>query len=126
MALYGEDVKMKWFALLGLILFLGVAVAPSITADVKEQGILESAIKEDNQFEKLIGLIERITLKYTLKKEFECGCERNFPEEYNFPIICRLLYPVYIVSICLESRFHINLPYNGLIWIAWKLNCDWW
>ena len=27
---------MKWFALLGLLLFLGVAVAPSINADVKE------------------------------------------------------------------------------------------
>ena len=34
-----KSLSLKWFALLGLLLFLGVAVAPSINADVKQSSI---------------------------------------------------------------------------------------
>ena len=53
---------MKWFALIGFLLFFGVAVAPSINADVKKTSIAHStplfltrifnALKQDNEISK--------------------------------------------------------------------------
>jgi hypothetical protein len=69
--------NMKWFALLGLLLFLGVVIAPSINADVKEKEIIEPEVVE-KRFEKLVGLVEGIISYYertyeTLVDE-DCGC----------------------------------------------------
>jgi hypothetical protein len=47
------------FALLGLVLFLGVAVAPSINADVKEQIVIDSINDEDNQYRQVIELFKQ-------------------------------------------------------------------
>jgi hypothetical protein len=40
----------KWFALLGFILFLGVAVAPSVNAKIVEDGIKEEIIDNPSNF----------------------------------------------------------------------------
>ena len=118
---------MKWCALLGLILFLGVAVAPSINADVREQDVTEPIIVEDRQYQRLKELAFTIIDPYSTTTEIEdCGCEDDQLMEHDFPILCRLLYPLFIISLILEKRFHIYLPYSGMNWIGMNLNCVWW
>ncbi len=116
---------MKWFALFGMVLLLAITVLPSINAEIKEP--IPNELLEEKQFEKLLSLSEELISLYDRNKALaDCDCITIFTEEYTFPIICQLLYPLYIISTLLESILHINLPYNGMIWISWQLNCDWW
>lgn len=92
---------MKWFALLGMVLFFGVAVAPSINAGVKEQVIIESELVV-NKFENLLGLIEGIISYYErsdgpLPDEY-CGCDiAEF--EWRFPGLCTLILILLIPTV---------------------------
>ena len=127
---------MKWFALLGLVLFLGVAVAPSINADVREQEIVEPLIVVEEQFEKLIGLVEGIITYYERTygplPDEDCGCQDIV--EWHFPFICLLLYPPAYISayICIIFGliFGTYIPFilkvvNKLLDIGESLNCFW-
>ena len=94
---------MKWFALLGLLLFLGVAVAPSINANMKESEIIEPEAVE-KKFEKLVGLVEGIISYYERTYETsDCGCEEQEPTPWSFPVICLILYPLFALTHMLNA-----------------------
>jgi hypothetical protein len=118
---------LKWFALLGLVLFLGVAIAPNINANIKNYDVVESIIEKEQKYQRSRKLISTIIDYYKLTSEIQdCGCEDDVLLEHDFPILCRVLYPLFIISLILEKRFHIYLPYTGMNWIGTNLNCDWW
>ena len=118
---------MKWFALLGLLLFLGVAVAPSINADVKEP---EPVSIEEKQFENLVGLVKGIISYYerTYKDlpDEDCGCELDDTSIWPFPVICTVLFilnwPFFILFFLsrfqIEIRFFINIAQDFGCWWA--------
>ena len=134
--------NMKWFAILGLLLFFGVAVAPNITADVKEQDVEEVVIDEINDWEqRLIGLVEEIISSYErtygsiISPDEDCGCENEDTSGWNFPVLCLILYPIYcflwvIVAICILqfNYFPYFLGFLGTVIaiIASTINCFWW
>jgi hypothetical protein len=119
---------MKWFALLGLLLFLGIAVAPSINADVKEPDIVESELVEE-KFENLVGLVEGIISNYERTygplPDEDCGCELEETSLWPYPVICIVLFilnwPFFILFFL--SRFTFQwFPFG---YIAQDIGC-WW
>lgn len=126
---------MKWFALLGLLLFLGIAVAPSINADVNKPEIIEPEVVED-KFEKLIGLVEGIISYYERTYEplsdEDCECEEQEPTPWSYPIICTLLLFPYVILLPINLFFNIvtggAIPLFGniltkIVEITEALNC---
>jgi hypothetical protein len=121
--------KMKWFALLGMVLFLGVAVAPSINADVQEPDIVESELIEE-RFENLVGLVEGIISyverTYGPLPDEDCGCELEETNLWPFPIICTVIFilnwPFFILFFLsrfqIEIRFFINIAQDFGCWWA--------
>ena len=118
--------NMKWFALLGLLLFLGVAIAPSINADVKEQDIVEPELVEE-KFEKLVGLVEGVISYYERTYEAsDCGCELEEPTPWQYPVICTLLFILNFPTVILffMTMGAINLG-QIIVDFAEELDCRW-
>jgi len=129
---------MKWFALIGLILFLGVAVAPSINADMKEPDIGTISIDTINEIElqqqKLLKLAESYITYYErtygqLPKS-DCDCEEQETTEWTFYVLCALIYPIvlfafFLVAIQLILFRTIITGYLYVIMenLATELNC---
>ena len=91
---------MKWFALLGLVLFLGVAVAPSINADTKKHELVNNVVQEDFINLKLNkvfnGYIEYYDNIDPPLADDNCECEKESqPLRWGFPIFCTLLFPYF-------------------------------
>jgi hypothetical protein len=57
---------MKWFALLGLLLFLGVAVAPSINAGMVKESIKKKTTTVTQSLSQLKGRIEKVNFSSLL------------------------------------------------------------
>lgn len=111
---------MKWFALLGFLLFLGVAVAPSINAN----GALD---------EKLVGLVEGIISYY--EKNFgpipdkDCGCGIA-NTTWRYPVFCSFLFFLYfftgmLVAYDLDFAFLWVISAELMQYFGPRLNC-WW
>jgi len=93
-----------------ILLFLGVAFAPSINADVN---------KPDIDGSKLIDYLDRIPKR-------NCDCEKDNPRDWNFPGICTVLFPIFLIALILA----INYPYpmyfiEIMMYIGSIFNC-WW
>ncbi len=118
----------KRFALLGLVLFLGVAVAPSINADVKEQESIEPEVK-DRKYEKLVGLVEGIISYYeriiSEMPDEDCRCDiAEF--KWRFPGLCTLilitLIPIVYIWANSGNPFFEDFLFK-LINITFDLDC---
>lgn len=111
-----------------VILFLGVALAPSIHAKIQQETIDEiPTIIEENEF-----------IRNYIEKNFDedCDCEEQETTAWSFPIICGLLYPLAILS---WVMFYIPMLIFGPNWpgiigaffymtmknIGTTLNCNW-
>lgn len=123
-------IYLKWFALLGLLLFLGVAVAPSITADVREP---EPISIEEKEFEKLFGLVEGIV--YYIENNYgpipdkDCGCSIT-NSTWRYPVFCTFLFFLYfftgmLVALDLDFAFLMNISTEFMQYFGPRLNC-WW
>lgn len=116
---------MKWCALLGLLLFLGVAIVPSINADVKEPDIVEPELVE-KKFENLVGLAEGVISYYERTYETsDCGCEIKETIPWKYPVICTVLYGIFIFFMTLfVMGMRLDIVYK-LDNLGDKLNCYW-
>ena len=121
--------KIIVIAIIGL--FLGVAVAPSINADVKEQDVELKVNELKLQEQRLIELVEGIFAYYEQRYEAtptvdeDCRCEEQTTGLWPFPVICLLLYPLLIISFGLLRIFRISQPFITMVTIGAALNCFW-
>ena len=124
------------------ILFLGLAIQPSIATVQPEEHIrvepnvkdihlileilrfnnqvmqkgLTAVIKEDK---KLNRIAEEI-------KSLDCGCDDiSSTRLWSFPVICLLLFPLWFISFSFYWRLGILEFYNFMRYIGYKLNCPW-
>ena len=118
-------------------LFLGVAVAPSINADVKEPEIVEPELVEA-KFENLIVLVEGVISYYERTygpfPDEDCGCEEKGTTEWKFPFICFLLFTPYYYCFLITVVFGLNWGFyfpnilkllEKFLDIGDSLNCFW-
>ena len=96
----------KAAALVVISLFIGIAVAPSVTAYTQQDALdeLSTIIQEDE----------------------DCGCnEESSTLDWKYPVLCTLLYPVFILALYLYFIWDITFL-GEIIWaIGTTLNCFW-
>jgi parallel beta-helix repeat protein len=92
---------MKWFALLGLLLFLGLAVAPSINADVITNDIKKQKTTKNILFTEDDIALSRGFIDYkTLEKQ-------RYPQTITHKSI------INETSIIPHTPYHVTIPENG-------------
>jgi hypothetical protein len=123
---------MKCFALIGLILFIGVAVTPSINANIKNNKEAETADTSDKElneqqliepFKEIINYCEA-GYGQKLTTEDNCGCEEE-PQRlrWGFPIFCTLLFPYFFFFAMMGyAGFYMALLILGF---ANAIGCYW-
>jgi len=124
---------MKCFALIGVVLFIGVAVAPSINADVKEPDVgtisIDTIDEIELQQQKLLKLAESYISYYERTNgplpDEDCGCELEETSLWPFPVICIVLFvlnwPFFILFFLSKFTFQW-FPFG---YIAQDIGC-WW
>ena len=110
---------MKWFAILGLCLFIAIAFAPVINSDINDKignisnDNLNHTKQQGQNILKLInGILSYIKLKYGPIPDDDCGCEETLSDR-EFLIICELLYPFFVIS---WIWFYIPMLLTGGMW----------
>jgi len=99
----------KPLSVICVLLFIGVAVAPNINADVKEQEIIVPVIEESLLFDE------------------DCGCDEDSPEPgriWPFPVTCMILYQIWQIGYSIGGMFGLGIcTLSG--GIASELDCAW-
>jgi hypothetical protein len=115
--------NMKWFSLIGLILILGIAIAPSVNADMK---VLEiKTMQEQRLIELIEGMIVYYSDSYNSIYVNDCGCDDQGTTEWRNPVRCFFLGCIFIVvSTLLILGINLNL-YNTIEDMGKELNCRW-
>jgi len=103
---------MKKLLVVGVIvLFLGVAFAPSINANIEELSV-------NNTIMDISPILE--------EDEEDCGCFDDSSElEWKYPVICTLLYPIWLISVAVLYLFHFKQFVDIMDSIGIELNCFW-
>ena len=107
--------QMKWFALIGLLLFLGVAVAPSVNAGIVKKNIKErfenqkiSLEKVNNKISKILGSENSVITLIILLIMLIISSSIALPSGIIYNIVYRLdilpnleeiIYPIYVFSL---------------------------
>jgi len=77
----------------------------------------------------IIGAIEKNdVLNKRLKQlqDLPCNCEKdNNTTRWSFPVICTLLFPLWIIAFALAFKFNIEYPMIIIGTIGWGLHCFW-
>jgi len=105
-----------------IVLFLGLAIAPSINANIGELSV--DNILDENDTLQLESELQRIRTYLEMQPEEDCGCDDANTTEWDFPVICTLLYPL-LISFALLRIFEIEQPYIIMVTIGVALNCFW-
>ena len=96
-------------ALLTLVSFSSVVGYSSIKSD------LDISVEENKKI-----------ISQEKSSEEDCGCEDNSSDlEWKFPIICKLLYPLAVLSIGLYLLLDFEQFYVFMETLGSKLNCYW-
>jgi hypothetical protein len=89
------------------------------------------------RFQQLLGrLLKEIIITIEKNDEFNerlkqlsdlpCDCEKNnITRLWHFPVICILLFPLFILAFGYAIRFNHYYPLIIIGTIGWKLNCFW-
>jgi len=116
---------MKKLLVVGVIvLFLGLAIAPSINANIGE---LSVDISKENDTLQLESEFQRIIAYLEFQSEEDCGCDDVNSTEWFFPVICTLLFPIFFVAalIFFASNHMFDMPLAIMLQIGSSLNCYW-
>jgi hypothetical protein len=77
----------------------------------------------------IIGVIERndaLNGRLMQLSNLPCDCEKNNTARlWHFPVICWLLFPLFIFSLMLSFKFHYDEPVRILLLIGFTLDCFW-
>ena len=120
---------MKKLLVVGVIvLFLGVAIAPSINAKIGE---LSEGISQNNNNLQLESEFQRIKAYIEMKSDGDCDCTSESDSKY--PVICFLLallsYSIYLFFIVMSPFQFLDIIYLFIVMPIWGLasllDCDW-
>jgi hypothetical protein len=113
-----------------MILLLGTTVAPSINTIVIAQEIIEPNL-EEKQFKRLSELIEDIissyerTISSLSTNTHDCDCNNDSTDQWSFPVLCKLLIPLVVLSQYLYFLSGITFLGDFMLILGERLNC-WW
>ena len=101
-----------------IFLFISTVFAPSIHAKIQQETLDEiSTIFEENEF--IRNYIEK-------NSDEDCACENGNTIRWNFPTICTLLLPLFVLGLVLILGIpHFSILYEIMIYIGSTLNCFW-
>jgi len=90
---------------------------------IRFQQLLGRLLKE------IIGAIEKnevLNEKLMQLSNLPCDCEKNNTNRlWHFPVICTLLFPLFILAFGLSIKFHYDYPLIIIGTIGWILDCFW-
>jgi len=141
----------KGLAVAVILLFIGVAFASSINANVSKSGVEpiadvdvnENVTQIETDYQRIRELVQSIDLRKiivnpdavvvsleeisTIVEENEdCGCEDDSSTlEWRFPVLCTFLYPLWIIAGGILLIFHIFQFMDFMNAIGNNLDC-WW
>ena len=121
---------MKKLLVVGVIvLFLGLAIAPSINANIGE---LSVDIPQENDTLQFESEFQRIRAYLEMKSDEDCGCDDANTTEWDFPVICNILELPFIAAIILYNWFDMDEMkeilvtfVEYLILVGLLLKCPW-
>ena len=107
-----------------IVLFLGLAIAPSINANIRE---LSVDIPQENDTLQLESEFQRVRAYIEMQFDEDCGCGDANKTQWFFPMICTLLFPAWCVAgiIVLLSNGMIWQPVEVMAQIGLRFNCYW-
>ena len=121
--------QLKHMYFIGLMLSKIISKSRMLSMVEQYQTINPVVQKEIN------AVIEKDT---TLKGEMaqlsnsKCDCENENTTEWRFPVICTLLFPLWMIAVILVIITHYGIPpdfvyylVEGMAYIGKKLNCFW-
>ena len=118
---------MKRLLAIGVIfLFVGLALAPPINANIRELRVDNTLDVNDTL--QLELEYQRIKAYLEMQSDEDCGCNNINTTEWFFPIICTLLVPLWGISVFIffSSRRILGANLVELIaQIGLRFNCYW-
>ena len=116
--------KIIVIAIIGL--FLGVAVAPSINADVREQDVEKPISGEDEQYLRLMELATNIVDSWeTTSIDEDCGCEEQTTGLWKFPVFCVVLFYLGAFFSLLGFLYYTGDIVKAIGQLAVRIDCFW-
>jgi hypothetical protein len=115
-------IQLRQMYILGLILSKVISEA-RIQSMVRQYQLINPEIQRE-----ISSVIEKDTTlntELTQLKNSECDCENQNGPRWSFPVLCRLLYPILIVSVVLLLLLHYYPFYEFIEALAKELNCFW-
>jgi len=112
-----------------IVLFLGLAIAPSINANIRELSVDTS---QENDTLQLKSEFQRIRTLLKMQSDEDCDCNDANTTEWRFPVICNILELPLIVAIILYNWFDMEeikeilvTFVEYLILVGLLLKCPW-
>lgn len=99
-----------------IILFIGVAVQPSVATEQRNKEIISAVIENKDTIDELIEQLS----------DMPCDCENDDITQRNSPVICTLLAPFAILAIiwALATYREHGLFANIMLKIDDRFNCN--
>jgi len=101
-----------------------IALVFQLISNLRNHKDIQNVETEDDVL-RIIEDDEEIKSIYEQISDEDCGCEDESTLEGNFPIICTILYPVFIFALYLYHTFGITFLGNNIGAIGLRLNCFW-
>ena len=142
----------KGLAVAVILLFIGVAVAPNINADVNKP-IIDTPIEDvaptpivlalqlmtklrnhkdiqnvetEDDVLRIIEGDEELNSIYEQLSGNDCDCEEDVTTlEWRFPVICMLLFPMFVLGLIVYMMGQNDLILVIVLVIGMPLNCRW-
>ena len=118
-----------------ILLFIGLAFAPSINANIGKSS--EGISQENDTFPLEVDTLEEISTiieenddlraYIEMQSDGDCGCFDDSSElEWNYQFICLLLYPLfYTVFLIWMATGWLDTFFHYILEIGYELNCFW-
>ncbi|MDH7507481.1 MAG: hypothetical protein QHH15_06850 [Candidatus Thermoplasmatota archaeon] len=107
---------------------MGVKLSKTISVSNMHSILEHFKVNRQVKQKEIINIIEKNDV---FNKEIEqlsdlpCECEKDKTTGWGFPIICTLLFPLFLFSFMLYFKFNIDYPLIIIGTIGWILNCFW-
>ena len=114
----------KSLAVAVISLFCSLAISPCINGNSE---VKITDVKDYNQrfnFNEKENKLKELRVKLNEFYDGDCGCNDANPTPWDFPALCLLLFPLYMLGVGLLVRGVLFL-FNIMVYIGELLNCPW-
>ena len=106
-------------------LFCSLAISPCINGNSE---VKITDVKDYNQrfnFNEIENKPRELRVKLNEFNDDDCGCENENTTQWDFPALCSLLAPFYVLSIVLYFYYDFIYLFTIMSSIGEILNCPW-